>query len=294
MSAAEDTTALVGGPLWRYGGKGRNAHRLVPHFARARLYAEPFFGAGGLFFKVPPGAYERETVNDLDRSLTTFFRVLRDRTDELVRACELTPYSRDEFVAALEPAADELEEARRVWVRSRQSFAGKARTPGDWARSSGRTSGEWAPGTAANKLDALRSYAARLRGVAIDNVDAVKFVRHWARPHTFFICDPPYVPEARTLNNDYEHEMSADDHRRLAAALQEAVGAGARVALCGYRSALYDELFAGWRRVEFDVALFGTRHDGGQRRTEVLWMSYPASEELQHVPQLALFGAGGA
>lgn len=92
---------------------------LVPHFAPARVYAEPFFGAGSVFYRIPPGTYEREAVNDLDASLVTFFRVLRDRTDELLRACELTPYARDEFAAALAHSDDPLEEARRVWVRHR-------------------------------------------------------------------------------------------------------------------------------------------------------------------------------
>ena len=40
---------------------------------------------------------------------------------------------------------------------------------------------------------------------------------------------------------------------------------------------------------DLDVALYGTRHDDGQRRTERLWLSYPASEELGAGP-LSLAG----
>ena len=126
MSAAIDTTKLRGGPLQRYGGKGQNARRIVPHFARALTFADACVGAGGVFFAVPVGVYRQRAVNDLDSSLATFFRVLRDRPDDLVRACSLTPYSLTEFVAALERSDDPTEEARRVWVRSRQGFGGKA------------------------------------------------------------------------------------------------------------------------------------------------------------------------
>lgn len=287
-----DTSSLRGGPLWRYGGKSLTAARIVPHFARAPLWCEPFFGAGSVFYHLASDAYQRAAVNDLDRSLMTFFRVLRDRADDLVRACELTPYSRDEFIACLERSADDMEEARRVWVRGRQGFAGKARTAGDWGRSDAAT---WNPGKAEAKLQALRAYASRLRGVAIDSVDAVEFVDKWGHAGAFIYCDPPYVAASRS-GEDYEHEMDDEAHRRLAVALHAAISRGARAAVSGYPSALYDETFRGWRRVEVDVPLLGTRDAQGQRRTEVLWMSYPEHEAMGYSRQRSLFDllAGGA
>lgn len=276
--SGNDTSGLVGGPITRNGGKGLNGPRLLPHLAPAKVYAEPFFGAGGMFFRVPPGTYEREAVNDLDASLVTFFRVLRDRTDELARACEFTPYARAEFIAALEHSDDPLEEARRVWVRHRQGLAGAAKTAGDWGRFPGAAHG-WGPSETCSKLAALRTYAARLRGVAIDSIDGAEFVDKWGQSATFVYCDPPYVAASRT-GTTYAHEMTDDDHRRLAAACRGAVERGAKVAVSGYPSALYDELFAGWRTIEVDVPLYGARDTKGQRRTEVLWMSYPAAESF--------------
>ena len=163
----DDTSTLVGGPITRYGGKGINAPRLLPHFAPAKVYVEPFFGAGGMFFRVPPGTYEREAVNDLDASLVTFFRALRDQPDELARVIEATPYARDEFIAALEHSPDALEEARRVWVRGRQGFGGKASCAGDWGRNPGATV-PWLPaGGVVVAENAFRS-AARNRLLARD------------------------------------------------------------------------------------------------------------------------------
>ncbi len=298
MKSDNDTSGLRGGPIWRYGGKANTARHIVDHFAAATVYAEAFLGGGSVFFALKPGTYRREAVNDLDASLVTFFRVLRDRTDELVAACELTPYARAEFIAALEHSDDPLEEARRVWVRGRQGFAGKARTAGDWGRSDAAT---WNPGKAEAKLQELRSYAARLRGVAIDSVDFEEFIAKWGHADTFVYCDCPYVAAART-GEDYEHEMTDGDHRRLAAACRGAVERGAKVAVSGYESALYDELFAGWRTIEVDVPLYGARDTKGQRRTEVLWMSYPEAESFAGIEaakraarQLSLFDlAGGA
>lgn len=278
MNAALDTTRLRGGPLQRYGGKGLNAPRIVPHFARAANYAEACLGAGGIFFRVPEGTYARAAVNDLDASLVGFFRALRDQPDELARLCSLTPYSRSEFVAALDRSDDPLEEARRVWVRGRQGFGGKANTEGDWGRNPG-VPYAWCPLQTRRKLDALHAYARRLLHVAIDCIDGAEFIAKWGREGTMVYVDPPYVASTRK-GDAYLHELNDDGHRRFAAACHGAVERGARVAVSGYPSALYDALYAGWRRVDIDVALRGTRNASGQRRTESLWMSYPASEEI--------------
>jgi site-specific DNA-adenine methylase len=86
------------------------------------VYVEPFFGSGAVLFAKAPAVHE--VVNDLDGNVVCFFRVLRDRPEELARACCLTPYARDEFRAALLSGddLDELERARRFFVRLTQGF----------------------------------------------------------------------------------------------------------------------------------------------------------------------------
>ncbi|TXH56189.1 MAG: DNA adenine methylase [Desulfurellales bacterium] len=269
---------FVGSCIVRRGGKRWVAPKIIPHFAKAELYLEPFFGGGSVYYALPTGLYERYAVNDLDKSIYTFFSVLRDRTEELIAACELSPFSKDEFAACLEKSEDPLEEARRVWVRTRQGFNGTATHVGNWGRGDGTN---WPPKRAEGKLRQLREYAAALRTTAFDNCDAIEFIPHWDRGHSFIYCDPPYVPETRR-SDMYEHEMTAEQHRRLADELRKAVAKGSRVAISGYASELYDrELYADWRRVEYDVAFSGQmKKTGEERRTEVLWMSYPETEEI--------------
>lgn len=250
----------------------------MPHFARANAYAEACLGAGGIFFRVPEGVYARAAVNDLDASIATFFRVLRDQPDELVRRCSLTPYSRSEFAAALARSDDPMEEARRVWIRGRQGFSGKAACAGDWGRNPGdiRT---WLPSIAVTKLDALHAYARRLLHVAIDCIDGAEFIAKWGREGTMVYVDPPYVASTRK-GGAYLHELNDDGHRRFAVACHEAVARGARVAVSGYPSALYDDLYAGWRRIDIDVVQRGRGNAATERRTESMWMSYRACEEI--------------
>lgn len=286
MISAADTTRLSGGPLWRYGGKGSIAQLLTPHLVRKKCYVETCFGAGGFFFAIPPGLYELEVVNDIDRAIVTFFSVLRDRQAELIEKCLLTPYAFDEFVACLKDVDDDLEMARRMWVRCRQAFSGRPVVNGSnpgWAKT-GVALKAFASRRTESKLAELPTYADRLRKVEVHHCDAAKFVVDRMSPECMIYSDPPYAHESRSEGAEkvYGNEMSNFDHERMAFAHKQAAEAGAAVMVSGYNCALYEKLYRGWRRVDVDVALMGTRHDTGeeQRRIESIWMSYPASMEI--------------
>ncbi len=66
-----------------------------------------------------------EAYNDLDQRITRLFRVLRDDGVELQRRLALTPYCEIEFRKSVEPAGDEIEQARRDFVRWRLSLGGR-------------------------------------------------------------------------------------------------------------------------------------------------------------------------
>lgn len=278
-------TRYTGGPLVRYGGKVRLAEHIVPRLPRGRMYVEPFFGAGGLFFAIPEGVYDVEVVNDLDSSIVSFFRALREHPDELRRLLEATPYARAEFAAALEHSDDALEEARRVWVRARQSINGVARVTGNWSRPTVATSNRQLRGE--TKLGNLDAFAARLRRVAVDCRDGIDLVARYAEPGVSMYLDPPYHPTTRRTfgRGAYQHELTAEDHDRLLVTALGAVARGARVAISGYACAAYDEALTGWRRAEFAGFANSTTYGGRQERTEVLWMSYGAEHELAAVRQ---------
>jgi DNA adenine methylase len=126
------------------------------------------------------------------------------------------------------------------------------------------TSGRNCAGVWANFPEALTAIIARLQGVVIEQREATDVILRNDTPETLHYVDPPYVAETRDKGSDYRHEMTHDDHRRLAEVLNAVKGA---VVLSGYPSVLYDELFGHWRRVER-----AAQADGARARTEVLWM----------------------
>src|SRR4051812_32867454 len=119
-----------------YGGKFSHLDWLLPLLPKCHHYCEPFAGSGAVLFNREPSAVE--TYNDLDGEVVTLFRVLRDRPDELIRAISLTPFSREEYHLAIEgetDSIDDLERARRFYIKARQTRTGLAQTAslGRWA-----------------------------------------------------------------------------------------------------------------------------------------------------------------
>lgn len=256
-----------------YGGKFNHLDWLLPRLPAAHHYCEPFSGSAAVLLNRIPAPVE--TYNDIDGEVVNFFRILRGRGEELTRAIGLTPFSREEFYRAIAnspPAADDLERARRFYIRARQARTGLAQTAslGRWANckdtSRAGMSGvisRWFGGVAA-----LPEIAMRLLRVQIENRPAIDVIRLYDSPTTLFYCDPPYLHDTRGDSSAYGFEMSEDAHVELAAQLLNCKG---KVALSGYRNSLMDKLYRDWRR--YDAPLKQC-HSIKKPRQECLWMNY--------------------
>lgn len=263
-------------PVLRYhGGKFRLAPWILSFFPAHTVYVEPFGGAASVLLQKPRvGA---ECYNDLDGQVVNLFRILREPTAalELQRRVELTPFAREEFDWAYEPAIDDMDSAHKLIVKS---FMGHG---SDSATRSCRTGfrsklsdGRVLPSMEfASWPNAIPSFTRRLRGVVIENRNAIEVMDRMDSTSTLLYVDPPYCHSTRSAitkrsagTHGYRHEMTDDDHRVLAATLRNAKG---MIVLSGYPSDLYDkELFHDWTRYE-------RRHvaDGGKFRTEVVWLN---------------------
>lgn len=269
-------------PIPYYGAKGRLAPWIASLLPPHRLYVEPFCGSAAVLFAKPPSQYE--VINDIDNNVITFFRMLRERPEELVRACQLTPYARTEYRAArLDEDVDDLERARRVFVRATQAFNGdglSAGRSGSWS-SGARPGDSYVPRVRA-RADRLYEVAGRLRGVLIEYKDALDLIPAYDGPDAAFYVDPPYLRSTRSSlhlgdrrRSDYRHDMpDEDDHRVLAKVLTGLDGA---VLLSGYDSELYRELYAGWWQASVAVTRPTTNRAGGTASSavEVVWSNRP-------------------
>ena len=207
-----------------------------------------------------------EVYNDLDGEIVNLFTMARDRGEELTKLCELTPFARTEFAESYASSSDPLEQARRTLARSFMGFGSNSHSKKTGFRANSNRSGTTPAHDWMNYPDALRITIQRLRGVVIENRDALKCMQHHDSPATLHYADPPYVFSTRSDGHgDYRHEMTDLEHQTLAAGLRELEG---MVIVSGYRSDLYDSLYNGWKRIDR-----AAHADGAKSRVESLWLS---------------------
>lgn len=97
---------------------------------------------------------------------------------------------------------------------------------------------------------------------------------HLLGPTDFIYADPPYLFSVRKSNRPiYRHEMGDSESHQLLGQMLISTPAG--VAISGYSSEFYDELFRGWR-----VKTWRSQTRSGTA-IECLWMNYDHPEELQ-------------
>jgi DNA adenine methylase len=274
-------------PVLRYhGGKWKLAPWIISHFPPHRTYVEPLGGGGSVLMR-KPRTYG-EVYNDLDGEAVNVFRVLQDpeKAEELRRRLELTPFARDEFRSAYEPAKDDVDAAAKMIARAFMGFgsASMTRMHVTGFRSNASRCGTTPAQDWTNWPYQVPAFCARLRGVVIENRDAIAVMTQHDSPATLHYVDPPYVQSSRSSlshkngnrGHYYRHDMEDVDHERLAEFLQTVDG---MVVLSGYRTELYQRLFADWTALEREHMA-----DGARRRVETLWLNPRCAAAQRQVP----------
>jgi len=172
-------------PICRVGSKRRFAelltHILPPH----RVYVEPFAGSAAIFFYKKPVA--REVLNDLDKTVTETYKLIQQVSPD----AKFPDLNTEEKVKAFWHKKPNTKEERLVWnlIRACGGWMGKPARPGD-NKSLIRFSNPL------NKLQHIRDYKDRLRGVHITNEDYATIIAENDGADTVFFMDPPYEESA--------------------------------------------------------------------------------------------------
>lgn len=202
----------VSPPAPYLGGKKQLAQRLaslieqIPH----TLYAEPFVGMGGVFFRrslIP----RSEVINDRSGDVATVFRILQRHYPQLMEIMKFQITSRREFerLTDTDPTTlTDLERTARFLYLQRLAFGGKV---------TGRNFGVDTTGPARFDINRLgpifEAVHERLSRVVIENLDWLEFIDRYDRPETLFYLDPPYWG----CENDYgKHVFSRESFAALA------------------------------------------------------------------------------
>jgi DNA adenine methylase len=264
-------------PMAYYGGKTMLAARIAAALPTHKHYVEPF--AGSLAVLLAKQRSFMETVNDLDGDLMNFWRVLRERPDDLARVCALTPHSRTEHFASFVGPSDDctdlaLERARLTWVRISQGRTGTLRKTGWRFYVNPEGSNASMPTYLSGYVDRMAAAAERLHHVSLECRPATELIAAYGQFDSVCLyLDPPYLGATRCRNYRTEMTSEAEHVDMLDLALQSA----ASVVISGYASDLYDTALADWSRIEIPTST-GQSAVEFSARTEILWVNRDVGE----------------
>jgi len=264
---------LLKSPVNRIGGKYYLRNWLADMIPGHTLYCEPFCGAGHLLFSKEFSPVE--ILNDIDSHLIGFFELLKDDTkrSKLIQTLDNMLYSRRLWQEIRKNwkqgniPQDEIERAAYWYYLNRTTFAGDQKRGGFAVPS---TTGRNPAQSYYNAIDGLEQIAKRLRGVTIECLDYADCIQRYDSETTLFYCDPPYL--------DSEHyygkgNFALDDHRTLAELLH---GTKGQAMVSHYSNGLYDDLYKGWQRYEYQSFKGSYKSEGElkPKTNEVLYTNY--------------------
>jgi len=261
-----------------FGGKFTWIDYLYPYFPAQFTHLVDLF-AGSMVVSINYPGNVIKTANEINADITNFFEVLRNHEPELIRLLLLTPCSLLEYnncwnaIEFNSYSNDKIEQARRFYVRVRQSFfgLGAQRKNKGWHMAKehvnaqgGETVSRWN-----NALEKLHEVAEVIRGnFQIMNLDYSDCIDKIDFDKAFFYCDPPYSKRSRKSYNDYKFEFTDENHFQLAEKLHQIKG---MAMVSGYDCSLMNELYGDWYKINFPTKKNNIR---SSEVNEVIWMNY--------------------
>lgn len=173
------------------GGKRALSKRLVALIEQVPhdLYAEPFVGMGGVFFRRRRRP-KKEVINDISADVVNLFRLLQRHYQQLLDVLKWQICSRAEFerLVTVDPnTLTDLERAARFLYLQRTAFGGQVAS-----RHYGVSYTSGARFDLTKLVPMLDGVHERLCGVDIERLPYAELVRRYDRPNALFYLDPPY------------------------------------------------------------------------------------------------------
>ncbi len=246
--------------LRRLGNKQAIAQDIIKYFPEHKIYIEPFFGAGGMFFNKRKAKYN--IVNDLDSDVFNLFQVVMNQKEELEKAFYMMPIHSDLLKFYQENEETEpIKKALRFLFLSNLTMFG--------------TNSGLAMAFTKNKnifFDVIDETYSLINDCKFTNTDFRKFFKMISfnkdgrndEAKTFIYCDPPYLG----TNDNYSNSFTEQDSIDLFDCLQ-ATG-------CKFAMSEFDNEFIINQAKErgLNVIIIGERKNLKNRRTEILITNY--------------------
>lgn len=247
--------------LRRLGNKSKIATDINKYFPAHKIYLEPFFGAGGMFFNKTRAKYN--IVNDVDADVVNLFSVVKDNFDEFLFLFEITPMSEELFYHWRDNKESEpIKKALRFLFLSSFSYLGKNGT-------FRLLHSECSYKQKLKKL--LKKCSEGFANTMFRNKDFREFFRgihesekHIPNRHRFIYADPPYLGTADNYSNSFTQKDSEELFQTL-------IDTGIRFAYSEFDNPIILDLA---KKHKLRVIEIGERRTIGSRNNEILIVNY--------------------
>jgi len=249
--------------LKRLGNKNNIAKEIQKHFPPHKIYIEPFFGAGGMFFNKPKAKYN--IVNDLDSDVFNLFNVVMNQKEELEKAFYMMPIHSDLLdYWKINKETEPIKKALSFLLSSNMTWLGI----GDKIHTALKNHKK----PFEENIDKTNEM---LKDVIFNNLDVVDFFKNISFRgldeinKTLIYCDPPYLG----TNDNYSNSFTEEQSKELFDTLEETG--------CKFAMSEFDHPFileqANQRNL--NIIIIGERQNLKNRRTEILVTNYSNSQQ---------------
>lgn len=258
-------------PISYYGGKQSMLKEIIPLIPEHKIYVEPFFGGGAVYWAKEP--VKTAVINDLNMNVVNFYEVLKHNYFDLRKKISATLHSRETYKKALiiyrTPelfADDPVVRAWAFYVVTNQGFSCKI---GTWGYDRHKRAF-----TVQNKIDQFEEHLTeRLKYTQIECNEAAKVIASRDTEDTFVYADPPYIDTNQGHYGGYMEEHFKRDLDALA------IMKG-KFMLSTYPTAILAEYTKkyGWYTKKFSKTLSasnGAKLTTRKKKTEVITTNYP-------------------
>ena len=243
--------------LNRLGNKSNLSKKIQTYFPPHKIYIEPFFGAGGMYFNKPKAKFNY--LNDIDEDVYNVFRQVIDNKDELINTLEKTPIIEKQFKEWSKGKKEKTDvmNAVRYLILSNYGLYGKPNTL--------RIGAANPKCNIINTIDATFEY---LKDTYIFNTDfrnilnKIEFRNDIDK--TFIYCDPPYINTDNNYSKSFTKEDSADLFQML-------VDSKIRFAISEFNQPFILEQA---KKYNLKVITIGERINLNNKRIEILICNY--------------------
>ena len=235
------------------------AKEIQKHFPPHKIYIEPFFGAGGMFFNKPKAKYN--FLNDIDSDVFNLFKTITETPSDLIAYFSIIPI--DETLWEYwkkNKETEPIKKAARFLMLSNFGYMGQA----DTLHLIDRTSKKSCLRSLDKGVQFLKDCSTKFSSKDFkDFLNSIIPIKN--KPNDCFIYnDPPY----QNTGDNYSHSFTKQD---LIDLIEVNIETGCKFAISEFDNPVVLELAD---KYNLEVITIGERQNLKNRRTEILIVNY--------------------